>query len=120
MAKYGSDRRKVTGTTILGRYLSKMKLKQFRDYRWKDTQALQEVAEKRLRETMEKQGKDKGEIALMIEEQRQVIPEVVEEPDYAESDPNAQYGGQFSFGDSTESADDLGLTDDDIIYLKLK
>ena len=120
LAKYGSDRRKVTGTTILGRYLSKMKLKQFRDYRWKDTQALQEVAEKRLRETMEKQGKDKGEIALMIEEQRQVIPEVVEEPDYAESDPNAQYGGQFSFGDSTESADDLGLTDDDIIYLKLK
>ena len=55
---------------------------------------------------MEKQGKDKGEIALMIEEQRQVIPEVVEEPDYADSDPNAQYGGQFSFGDSIETIGD--------------
>jgi len=31
LASYGSDRRKVTGMTILGRYLSKMKLKQFKD-----------------------------------------------------------------------------------------
>jgi hypothetical protein len=29
--------------TILGRYLSKMKLKQFKDYRWKDNEFLQEV-----------------------------------------------------------------------------
>ena len=35
LAKYGKDRSKVTGTTILGRYLSKMKLKQYRDYRYK-------------------------------------------------------------------------------------
>jgi hypothetical protein len=33
LESYGQDRRKVTGMTILGRYLSKMKLKQFRDYR---------------------------------------------------------------------------------------
>ena len=31
LARYGTDRKKVTGTTILGRYLSKMKLKQYRD-----------------------------------------------------------------------------------------
>lgn len=33
LLKYGKDRSKLTGTTILGRYLAKMKLKQFRDYR---------------------------------------------------------------------------------------
>ena len=94
-----------------------MKLKQFRDYRWKDTQALQDIAEKRLRETMERQGKDSGEIALMIEEQKQVIPEVVAPP----ADPvgSDESYGQFSFGE-TESADDLGLTDEDITYLRLK
>ena len=35
LASYGRDRSKLTGTTILGRYLAKMKLKQYKDYRWK-------------------------------------------------------------------------------------
>ena len=41
MATYAKDRSKVSGMTILGRYRSKMKLKQFKDYRWKDTEFLQ-------------------------------------------------------------------------------
>lgn len=36
--KYGQDPRKVTGTTILGRYLSKMKLRQYADERFKHTE----------------------------------------------------------------------------------
>ena len=40
LAKYGQDKRKMTGLTILGRYLSKMKLKQFQDYRWEHTEHL--------------------------------------------------------------------------------
>ena len=39
LAKYGQG--KMTGTTIVGRYLSKMKLKQFSKYRWKDNEFLQ-------------------------------------------------------------------------------
>lgn len=38
LVKYGQDPRKVTGTTIIGRYLSKMKLKQNEKYRFKDTE----------------------------------------------------------------------------------
>ena len=38
--KYGKDPRKVTGVTILGRYLSKMKLKQFAHLNWADTEQL--------------------------------------------------------------------------------
>ena len=41
LAKYGKDRSKMTGVTILGRYLAKMKLKQWKDYRWKDTEFIQ-------------------------------------------------------------------------------
>lgn len=37
MATYAKDRAKVTGMTIVGRYLSKMRLKQWAQYRWKDT-----------------------------------------------------------------------------------
>ena len=43
MATYGKDKQKLTGLTILGRYLSKMRLKQYKDYRWKDTEFLQEL-----------------------------------------------------------------------------
>lgn len=44
LATYGKDRTKLTGLTILGRYLSKMKLKQYRDFRWADTDHLQDLA----------------------------------------------------------------------------
>ena len=50
LESYGQDRRKVTGMTILGRYLSKMKLVQYRDKRWKDNEVLKRIAEKKMRE----------------------------------------------------------------------
>jgi hypothetical protein len=40
MSKYCTDPSKVTGMTILGRYLSKMKLQQFENYRWDDTETI--------------------------------------------------------------------------------
>jgi hypothetical protein len=52
MASYAKDRSKVTGMTIVGRYLSKMKLKQFREYRWKHTEFLQEMEKKKREEIM--------------------------------------------------------------------
>ena len=63
---YGKDKRKVTGTTILGRYLSKMKLKQWRDYRWKDNDYVQELANHKIEETMKRQGYGAAEIAEAI------------------------------------------------------
>lgn len=45
--KYGKDPRKVTGVTILGRYLSKMKLKQFSHLVWSDTEQLAADAERK-------------------------------------------------------------------------
>lgn len=44
LEKYGKDPTKVTGMTILGRYLSKMKLKQWSAYRWEDTERLEQEA----------------------------------------------------------------------------
>lgn len=42
LEKYGKDPKKITGVTIIGRYLSKMKLKQWKDYTWADTDQLAE------------------------------------------------------------------------------
>jgi hypothetical protein len=42
LLKYGQNKAKVTGVTILGRYLSKMRLNQWKEYRWEHTEFLQE------------------------------------------------------------------------------
>lgn len=39
---YAKDPRKMNGMSVFGKYLSKMKLRQFKDYRWADSEKLQE------------------------------------------------------------------------------
>jgi len=63
LAKYGRDKTKLSGMTILGRYLAKMRLKQFKEYRWKDSEFLQELANNKLEQTMKRQGYEAAEIA---------------------------------------------------------
>ncbi|MBR2247173.1 MAG: hypothetical protein IJ880_09145 [Bacilli bacterium] len=43
LASYAKDPTTVTGMTIIGRYLAKMKLKQYNKFRWKDTDFLQQM-----------------------------------------------------------------------------
>ena len=50
---YAKNPQKMTGTSVLGRYLSKMRLKQFKQKRWADTQALQEQYKKRAEQRQE-------------------------------------------------------------------
>ena len=58
LATYGKDPTKITGVTILGRYLAKMRLNQHRKYRWKDTEFLQQLNNSKIEETMRRQGFD--------------------------------------------------------------
>lgn len=62
MVKYAQDPTKVTGTTILGRYLSKMKLKQFRDYHWDDTEKIRAELDAKKADIMARQGYSGEEI----------------------------------------------------------
>ena len=73
---------------------------------------------------MEAQGKDTGEIELVIQESHEVIPEL---PTFEESiaDPVGLEDGPTLANapiapEPTESAADLGLTDEDVRYLKLR
>lgn len=119
MEKYGRDPQSMTGMTILGRYLSKMKLKQFKDYRWKDTEFLQQMANNKLEQTMKRQGYDAQQIATAIEKNSIAIPGgELKEPVYA-LPPNAPTEDYFA-QQSGEVEQELDLTDEDRTYLRLK
>lgn len=124
LASYGKDRNKLTGLSILGRYLSKMKLKQFRDYRWEHTEHLQEVANKKMEETMKRQGYDAVEIHQAISQATVPIPQVVEQPKFEDNNPFLATGNEDYFAEVNggSAADDFvdDLTEEDKTYLRLK
>ena len=121
MAKYAKDRSKVTGTTIVGRYLSKMKLKQYADYRWADTNYFKERAETELRTQMKAQGYGASDIDNAIQKTIYDAPTGgvdAPPPPSAPVEMNSPYDSVT--GALTMSAAELGLTDEDILYLSVK
>lgn len=123
LASYGKDKSKLTGMTILGRYLSKMKLKQYREYRWEHTEFLQELANKKIEETMKRQGYDAAEIAQAIATSTVPVPQgPLEEPVYKEENPFLASGDEDYFGEisGADDAFDDDLTEEDRTYLRLK
>ena len=123
MASYARDKSKVTGMTIVGRYLGKMKLKQFKDYRWKDTEFLQEMANNKIEQTMKRQGYDAQQIATAINKATFEIPtEPLEEPQFTNISDNSLSETEDYFAQTNGVQDDLNddLTDEDRLYLRLK
>ena len=125
LASYARDKSKLTGMTILGRYLSKMKLKQYKDYRWKDTEFLQELANNKMEQAMKRQGYDAQQIALAIDKASVSIPEgELVQPDYPVTPdaPNPWAQEDDYFAEQSGSSDDFvdDLTEEDKKYLRLK
>ena len=114
MIKHAKDKSKLTGTTILGRYLAKMKLKQYSDFRWKDSELLQELENKRTKETMRAQGYEAADIAAVLARSQIVIPEgeLVAPPPPPEI--------QVETFQEEEEEDALDLTEEDKLSLRLK
>lgn len=119
LASYAKDPTSVTGMTILGRYLSKMKLKQFKDFTWADTAFLQEKANHEKEEAMKRQGFSAAEIAEAIEKGSIPIPEG---PLYEPTPPEQEYDDYFDkisdVPEDTTITD--ALTDEDKLYLRVK
>lgn len=124
LAKYGKDKKSVTGMTILGRYLSKMKLKQYKDYRWKDSDFIQQLANHKIEETMTRQGYDIQQITEVINKSVFVMPEKeLEIPVYDDPPPGADTSDEDYFAQQSGIDDDDlidNLTDEDKIMLRLK
>lgn len=116
---YCKDPSKVTGMTVLGRYLSKMKLKQWRDYRYKDSQFLIDVANNKKEVAMKSIGYEAAEIAEAIEKSNHIIerPPNFPDPQNVKKEEEDYFARQ-----SGEEIDDFQdtLTDEDKTFLRLK
>ena len=77
---YCTDPEKITGTTVLGRYISKMKLRQWKDYHWCDTEKLKKEEQERKRIAMKNQGYSEGDIEVALAK-----PILGEVPEYAKN-----------------------------------
>ena len=131
MASYARDNKKISGVTIIGRYLSKMKLKQWKEYRWKDTEFLQQLANSKIEQAMKKQGYDIQQITEVLEKAKFQIPEGDLEPppppppdpndidQYMPVQPPTNYFNPSSFKDEDNSIVE-SLTDDDKLALRIK
>lgn len=131
LASYGKDPTKVSGKTIIGRYIGKMKLVQFEKFRWDDTEFLQQVAEKETEEAMKRQGYSASEIAKKImddkidlSEDRVKLPDTSSVNSYLEPPVVAPPEPQTAEDYFAKAYEDLGiendLTDEDKRYLLLK
>ena len=134
LASYAKDPTTVTGMTIIGRYLAKMKLKQYNKFRWKDTDFLQQMEQHKMEEAMKKQGYDIQQIVEAQEKAKFEVPteplEIPinvtepEKPAYQATPYNLTQPDYFDqqFGVPEEEDNSLAsqLTDEDKLMLRVK
>lgn len=111
LERYAKDPRKTTGMTILGRYLSKMRMKQFSSYTWADTERLRQEADEKKKEVMARQGYSGEEIETAI--QTGTMPDKPEDFKNAEEAPEP-----IDLNEPAFFEDDL--TEEDKKYLTIK
>lgn len=114
LEKYGKDPKKVTGLTIIGRYLSKMKLKQWNKYTWVDTETLEKDSIDKKVLNMKAQGFTEDEIQEQLSIDR-TPPKPKELEDVQAPVGTPEY-------EDPEEDDDFGdqLTEEDKLVLRLK
>lgn len=119
LLSYGRDKTSVTGTTIMGRYISKMKLKQYKEYRWKDTAYLQEQAAHKIEEAMKRQGYDIQEIDKAVAEAGLINKD--EEEDFSAPPPPPVYQDFETIDNEPEDTTIVdALTDEEKLALRIK
>lgn len=115
LERYGKDPKKITGLTIIGRYLSKMKLRQWNKYTWADTEALEKDSTEKKVLNMKAQGFTEDEIQEQL-----AIDRTPPKPKELE-DVQAPVGTP-EYQDPEEEEDDFSdqLTEEDKLMLRLK
>ena len=110
LERYGKDPSKITGMTIMGRYLAKMKLNQWRKYRWADTEKLEEESVAKKTQSMQAAGYSGEEIeAELAKDHGPARP--------AELTPQSSEQNIFE-EEPDEFVDEL--TEEDKLYLRMK
>lgn len=116
LERYGKDPKKITGMTIIGRYLAKMKLQQWNKYRYADSERLAQEAEQKQITAMRNQGYTGEEIEEQLRINRS--PEKVAPPAAIVS---AQINpAEIAYEDNVPDELENDLTEEDKNYLKIK
>lgn len=133
---YQKDPYKMTGMSVFGRYLSKMKLKQWKDYGWEDTERLKALAEEKAKQFGEPEEIVKQKIEEMqkayengeISEAQWMTYKQIEAPtpkiDFDSPTQVREAGNPYPVNGNFEQVDipdvSESLTEEDKIYLALK
>lgn len=132
---YAKDPLKMNGMSVFGKYLSKMKLKQWKDYGWADTERLQEENKKKAEEKAEEiaereaDAKERFERGEISEAQYKTLTSTEKQfENRAMMPPGSVPGGiapnafnENNFMSEEELPDPaLDLTQDDKVYLAMK
>ena len=117
LARYGQDPTKLTGMTIIGRYLSKMKLNQWKGTTWDDTEKIAEKLKKQAIAAMEDNGLTEEEIEEQLKIDRTPArPAPIETAASGDQDPETGFPQIIEEPDEFEEQ----LSEEDKIYLKIK
>lgn len=132
---YEKDPQKLTSSSVFGRYLSKMKLKQWKSYGWADSEELQqqyaEAAAKHEEESRqrEEEAKEKYEAGEISEAEYKTLMTAASKHAEAAEQPQAPIGqlpGSVGMNENDFMAEDelidtgADLTQDDKIFLAMK
>ena len=82
--RYGKDPKKTSSTAIVGRYLAKMKLNQYKQLRYSDTLRLREEEEKRKAVIKEREDAQRNRYSTSLQDGGAASEEGVEEDPYAQ------------------------------------
>lgn len=105
----------ITSSSIIGRYMSKMKLRQNKNYRWADSEMLQNINSAKIEQTMRENGYDNAQIQEALTKNMVIAPE---KPDYLiNQSSNPEPIVEQEKEDNTFLND---LTEEDRTYLRLK
>lgn len=103
---------KMTGMSIIGKYLAKMKLRQWNKYNWEDTERLEEESRKKKITHMQAQGMTGDEIEAQL-----AIDRTPKKPDIVQKPVSANMEELFPPEDDELSNQ---LTEENKTYLRLK
>jgi uncharacterized protein YjbK len=123
----------LTGMSVFGKYLSKMKLKQFKQYGWEDSERLQALNEEKKKAVIAERERFEGELKQQLEngeitesQYKTLVSTPTQNKEQLYAQPVA-VGVDNPFGDGSDFIPeddliDLGaeLTDEDKTYLAMK
>lgn len=130
---YAKDPYKMNGMSVFGKYLSKMRLKQWKDCGWADTEKIAQEKEKKTQEALEQQKKFEETMKQQLEngeiseaEYKTMVSTPTQNAELAVKAPKNEIGTDNFYDENNFISEDelidpaAELTQEDKIYLAMK